>query len=267
MIFQKLIFSVLLLWSCDTGKLQVVADMPSSLKEISANELLSGSDLFWVIEDAGNSNHVYGLDKKGTIMKDIVVENSKNNDWEDLTTDDAGNLYIGDFGNNSGKRDNFTIYKINHPEKAEKVTTAERINFTLPDNLKSKNFEAFFLYKDNFYLFSKETKKCVLLKVPNTLGTHTAELVTEFNLNGKHNLITSADVSKDGKKVVLLNHDKVWILTDYDSDNFVNGKIDAVEFGYNSQMEGVCFKTNKMLYITNESDGSLGSNLYELQLD
>ncbi len=267
MIFHQLIISSLLLWSCDTGKLQVVASIPNSLKEISAAEILPDSDLLWVIEDAGNDNHVYGLDKKGAIKKDIVIQNSENEDWEDLTSDGDGNLYIGDFGNNSGKRDKFTIYKINHPEKSSKESRAERIDFTLPEKMKSKDFEAFFVYKDFFYLFSKESKKNVLLKIPNVVGSHTAELVTEFNFKGKDNLITSADISEDGKTIILLNHDKVWKLDDYDSDNFFQGSIQELPFNYSSQMEGVCFKSNSKVYITDESNGNLGSNLYDFVIN
>lgn len=267
MIFQQLFFSTFLLWSCDTGKLQVVASNPSNLKEISAAETLPDSDLLWVIEDAGNDNHVYGLDKKGNLKKDIIIQNSENIDWEDLTSDKDGNLYIGDFGNNSGKRENFTIYKVNHPENSIKEAKAERIDFKLPKNLKSKNFEAFFVYNDFFYLFSKESKKNVLLKVPNVVGSHAAELVSEFNLKGKNNLITSADISEDGNTVILLNHDKVWKLTKFTSDNFLNGTLETLPFEYSSQMEGACFKTNTKLYITDEYNGNLGSNLYDFDIN
>ncbi len=267
MIFQQLIISSFLLWSCDTGKLQVVASIPNNLKEISAIETLPDSDLLWVIEDAGNDNHVYGLDKKGTIKKEIVIQNSENEDWEDLTSDEDGNLYIGDFGNNSGKRDHFTIYKINHPENSSNEAKAERIDFTLPENMKSKDFEGFFVYKDFFYLFSKESKKNVLLKVPNVVGSHTAELVIEFNLKGKNNLITSADISEDGTTIILLNHDKVWKLTDYDSDSFFQGSIQELPFNYSSQMEGVCFKSSNRIYITDEYNGNLGSNLYDFDIN
>lgn len=266
MILQKLIISAFLLYSCDTGKLTVLADIPKDLKEVSAAEITPKSDLIWVIEDAGNKNHVYGLDEKGHIEKNLKVMNSENKDWEDLTSDEDGNLYIGDFGNNSRKRSHFTIYKLSNPEKAETEIASEKIDFELPKEVKSKDFEAFFVYGNSFYIFSKETKKCVLLKVPNTVGNHTAELVTEFNLSGKNNKVTSADISKDGKTVVLLNHDKVWKLSHYSADNFFDGKIEALAFGHNSQKEGVCFKNNSTLYITDESNGAEGSNLYAFKL-
>ncbi len=266
MFFKQSFLSALLLLSCDNGKLEVVANIPNHLKEVSAVETTSTSAFIWMIEDAGNDNHIYGMDDKGSIKKDLTVLNSENIDWEDLTSDRDGNLYIGDFGNNSRKRKSFTIYKLANPENATDKITAEKINFELPKGMKSEDFEAFFVFNNNFYIFTKETKKCLLLKVPNQVGNHTAVLVEEFNLDGKHNRITSADISDDDKTVVLLNHDKVWKISNFESDEFFNGTVEELKFGHDSQKEGVCFKNNSTLYITDESNGAEGSNIYKFKL-
>jgi hypothetical protein len=252
--------------SCDTGKVLVVADMPNYLKEVSAVETTSKSDLIWVIEDSGNNNHLYGLDESGSVKKDIKILNSKNIDWEDLTSDKNGNIYIGDFGNNSKKRKSFTIYKVVNPDNEVDTISAEKINFVLPNNIKSQNFESFFLFDNTFYIFSKDSKTCRLLKIPNVIDDHTAILLSDYKLKGKHSLITSADISDDGKTIVLLNHDKVWQISDFKSDDFFNGIIKELKFGHYSQKEGVCFKTNATLYLTDESNGAAGSNIYAFQL-
>lgn len=251
---------VLLTSSCNTGNLKVIADLPSSLKEASAIETIASSNLLWTIEDSGNKNNLYGLDLKGNIVKDIDISNSSNIDWEDLTSDHAGNLYIGDFGNNSKNRDDFTIYKIS--DFNSKKTEAQRINFILPKKVKPKDFEAFFLFNDFFYLFSKENKSSMLFKVPNKIGLHTAILVEKFNLEGKKHRITSADISDNGKTIVLLNHNKLWKITDIKDDDFFEGNIEELEFNHTSQKEGICFKNNTSVYITDERNKSEGGNLY-----
>lgn len=263
---QNLILSLVLLTSCDTGKLNVIADIPDSLKETSAAETLPNSDLIWVIEDAGNKNNIYGLNTKGDVIKDIDISNASNIDWEDLTSDSEGNLYIGDFGNNSKNRDDFTIYKVANANSDATNITAERINFTLPKEMKSEDFEGFFLLNNYFYIFSKENKTSKLIKVPNQVGKHTAELVTDFNLDGKHHKITSADVSDDGKTIVLLNHDKLWKITNFDGDEFFKGDIEELEFDHDSQKEGVCFKDNSKVYITDEKNKKDGGYLYTFEL-
>ena len=176
---QKSIVLFLIVVSCNTGKLNIIADLPLRLKESSAVEMVNGSNLLWTIEDAGNKNNIYGIDVKGNLVKNIDISNSSNIDWEDLTSDNEGNLYIGDFGNNSKNRDDFTIYKVGNLNDDE--TTAERINFELPKKVNSEDFEAFFLFNNFFYIFSKENKSSILLKVPNKVGKHTAQLVDDFN--------------------------------------------------------------------------------------
>lgn len=253
--------------SCETGKLKVIADLPTSLKETSAVELVKGSNLLWVIEDAGNKNNLYGLDRNGNIIKDIDIDNVQNIDWEDLASDNDGNIYIGDIGNNSKKRKNFAIFKISQPANLDETTDAEVISFRLPKDMKSQDFESFFLYNNWFYLFSKENKKTKLMKVPNQIGDHEAIYISEFKLKGKNTKVTSADISDDGKTVVLLNHDKLWKLTGFKSDNFFKGTIEAVEFEHNSQKEGINLIGPSDVLITDEKTKHEGGNLYRFQFN
>lgn len=259
--------SFLIFLSCSTGKLSIIANAPSSLEEISAAETTSKSALIWVIEDAGNKNILYGLDTSGTIKKELKITNAENKDWEDLTSDNFGNIYIGDIGNNKENRNTYTIYKIANPENSNVTATAEIIEFKLPKKMKEKDFEGFFLHENNFYLFSKETKDFKVFSVPNAIGSHKATLVSEFNLEGKNNKITSADISDDGKKIVLLNHEKLWLLTDFEGDNFFEGKITQAPFNHDTQKEGICFKNNTTVLITDEQHKNDGGNIYEFSLN
>lgn len=259
------LFFLLLSTSCNTGNLTVISDLPNSLKEASAIETVANSNLLWTIEDSGNKNNIYGLDLNGRIVKDIDISNSSNIDWEDLTSDKQGNLYIGDFGNNSKNRDDFTIYKVS--DLSSDKTKAERINFILPKKVKPKDFEAFFLLDDYFYVFSKENKSSMVFKIPNQIGLHTAVLVEKFNLEGKSNRITSADISDNGKTIILLNHDKLWEITNFKKDNFFEGNIQELKFEHNSQKEGICFKNSNTVYITDERNKSEGGNLYYFNIN
>lgn len=263
---KPILVSALLFMSCNTGKLTVMGSIDSDLEEASAAQLVVNSDLVWTIEDAGNKNNVYGLDLKGDIIRDIDVSNIKNQDWEDLTSDSKGSLYIGDFGNNSKKRKKFFIYKIENLANVDHKTEALTISFTLPKDVKSEDFESFFLWKDHFYIFSKENKKTMLLKVPNQVGEHVATYVTEYELKGKDTRVTSADISPDGKTVVLLNHDRIWTLTAFNTDNFFEGIVTKIDLKHDSQKEGICFKDNTTVYITDEDSGKESNNIYSLKL-
>ncbi|WP_040280257.1 hypothetical protein [Psychroserpens damuponensis] len=265
--FNFVFLSLMLASACDSGKLTATADLPSSLKEISAIEKTSTSNMLWVIEDAGNTNNLYGLNAKGDVLKDISINNIQNIDWEDLTSDTFGNIYIGDFGNNSKKRKSFAIYKVTAPEKASSNTTAEVISFTMPKGEKSQDFESFFLYNNKFYVFSKSNKHVKLYWVPNDIGDHEARYISEVELKGKNTKVTSADINSDGSTVVLLNHDRLWKLTNFDADDFLSGTIKAVEFDHDSQKEGINITDNNMVLITDEKTKHEGGKLYTMNLN
>ena len=130
---KRLILVLLITLTCTSfGNLELLGDLPNSLKEVSAVEHAPKSDLLWVIEDSGNDNVLFGLSQKGKIKKAIEITNAKNKDWEELTTDKNGNIYIGDFGNNNKKRTSFKIYKINHLDLDKNETISEVITFKLP---------------------------------------------------------------------------------------------------------------------------------------
>jgi len=265
-IATNLLLYLFILCSCQTGKLDNLTDLPLGLKEVSALEYTSTNRLLWIIEDAGNSSNLFALDEKGQLTNTIQVSNSENDDWEDLTSDSYGNIYIGDFGNNSKKRDEFVIYKVSSPEKDSNIIKAEKIEFELPKEMESEDFEAFFLHNNLFYIFSKDDKKGVVISVENKIGKQDAKKVSDFNLKGKDDKITSADISEDGKTIVLLNHEKLWKLTDFEGDDFFGGHVEPLGFEHDSQKEGIVIIAKNEVLITDEQNGPEGGNLYRFKL-
>ena len=281
--FNRYYFIVLslLLCSCTNyGQLEVVADLPGSLHENSGIQLIQNSNLLWALNDSGNKNRIYGINTKGKIKKVITI-NAKNNDWEDLTSDPKGNLYIGDFGNNYSKRKNLAILKVAANDlKNNKNADVERIRFYFPDQQKFPpkkghlyfDTESFFFYNDHLYLFTRsrvkgDYGKTSLYKIPATAGNHAAEFISDHASCKKLKCsVTSAAMSKDQLKVVLLSSESVLLLTEFEDDNFFNGKITQLPLDHKSQKEGVCFKDNNTLFITDERAHGKGGNLYKFKL-
>lgn len=271
--------------SCAATSSDVIEElfsMPKKIKESSAVEVTEKSDLIWTVEDSGNAPQLFALDIKGELVHTVTITDAQNNDWEDLTSDKQGNLYIGDFGNNKNERKDLSIYKISASDLNKKETSvAEKISFFFPEQTlfppkKSERFydvESFFLFKDHFYLFTKNRSSkfdgtTLLYQVPNESGNHPAKLISSFKTcdNFNHCAVTSADISPDGKKVALLNSDKVWIFTDFNSNNFLSGKVKQIDLKSFTQKEGICFVGNEKLYITDEKDKKTGGKLYQLLL-
>ncbi len=276
-----LLSAILLTASCNPESKNVIADLPKALHEVSGTDTAPNSDLIWILNDGGNASKIYGLNRKGTIKKELKID-AKNHDWEDLTADKIGNLYIGDFGNNANKRKNLTILKVhaNTLKSSDKIKI-ERISFKysnqkkFPPKKKKLYFdcEAFFHYNDSLYLFTKsrvknDFGKTHLYKIPAIKGNHIAQLVSTFSsCDDLHCWVTSADISDDGKQMVLLTQKSFLVFSNFTSDDFFNGTFKQYDFKNESQKESICFKDKNTVYITDEKAHGEGGNLYEFKLE
>ena len=82
------LFCLLVIISCtDFGELKLISNLSKHLEEVSGTEVVSNSKLIWMLNDGGNKSKIYGVSKKGKIVKVLTVK-AKNNDWEDLTSDE-----------------------------------------------------------------------------------------------------------------------------------------------------------------------------------
>ncbi|WP_243456737.1 hypothetical protein [Polaribacter batillariae] len=257
----------------------MLADLPKDLKEVSGTEIVANSHLIWMINDGGNKPELFGLDEKGKIQKEIYIK-AKNHDWEDLTSDENGNIYIGDFGNNLNRRKNLSIIIVEHNNLDKKNAEVNEIEFKYPNQHKFPpkkkalffDTEAFFYFNSSLYIFTKsrvkhQYGKTTLYKIPAKKGKYTAEIVGEFeNCNDLECWITSADISNNGKKVALLSQKNVLIFTDFKDDNFLSGKVKKIELTHRSQKESITFKDNNTLLITDERAHGAGGFLYELKI-
>ena len=158
------LLSITLSCSQTQENFSVVSKLPSNIKEASACEISKASPLIWTVEDHNNKNVLFGFNEKGELIKEITITNVENNDWEDLTSDDDGNLYIGDFGNNDNDRENLAIYKINASDLNKNEAKAESIfqfyypeQTEIPSKKKNRIFdvESFLIHNNKFYLFTK----------------------------------------------------------------------------------------------------------------
>ncbi len=276
---KLLLFFILLIQSCDYGNLHVKAVLPKVLNEVSGIETTPHSGFIWMHNDSGNKALIYGLKTNGYIGKTLKID-AENNDWEDLTADAKGNLYIGDFGNNANKRKNLVILKVKAKHLDKNKAKVSRIVFKYPDQKKfppkNKNMyydcEAFFHHNNYLYLFTKsrvkdDYGKTNLYKVPDKPGKYTAEYIGSFNTcNDFYCWVTGVDISNDGKQVALLSQKSVFIFSDFKNDNFFNGTVKQYDFTFESQKESICFKDSTTLYIADEKSHGKGGNLYEFYL-
>lgn len=238
------------------------------LNETSGLTFINGK--LWTFNDSGNANDIYRIDTStSTVNQTVDISNATNTDWEDMTSNNDY-LFIGDFGNNNGNRQDLKIYRINKTALTTNATsvTASIINFSYSDQSSfpslptNNNFdcEAMIFLNDSIHLFSKnwvdlQTKHYVL---PATPGTHVAQYRETYNTGF---LVTSAAVQEFGV-IALIGYLRtgakpvsLCMIYDYKNNLLFNGnkrKFDLSTQVVQGQVEGVEFFNSSQAFVTNE---------------
>lgn len=218
--------------------------LPPDFVEVSGL-YITAPDSIWWHNDGGDRPRLLLTDGRGRVRQRISIPGIKNRDWEDITADDAGNLYLGDFGNNLNRRTDLRIYRY-HPGTRQ----LDSILFSYPDQksfppaLPQWNFdaEAFLWFRDSLHIFSKNrigagnyyTKHYVL---PTQPGQYTAILRDSLLLPKR--VVTGAALSPDHQQIALLSYfyrmtflgllpktrTTVWTLSDFPGSSFFQGTL------------------------------------------
>jgi len=255
-----------------------LCNMPTEVLETSGLEN-GPNDWFWTHNDSGNPAELFCVDTTGTIQRTISVVGDANIDWEEIAKDNQGNLYIGNFGNNSLNRTNLRVVKIPSIDTCTGTAyVTDTINFTYPDqnsfppsgSYGNFDMEAMFHYQNQLHLFSKDrsnpatgyTKHYTL---PEVGGTYVATLVdsvaaghTSFVFS-----VTAADISEDGSQMALLSSDRIWLFSNFSGTDFFGGDVSELTLNVFSQKEGICFR-NDFMYVTDEESFGLGGKMYRI---
>lgn len=233
--------------------------------------------------DGGNKSRLFVLDTLGNLVKKIKLADTKNKDWEDLTQDDKGNLYIGDFGNNYNSREKCQIYIVKKgfiykdEVKPEKITFWYEDQYSYPPNKEDLNFdcEAFF-YKDGFlYLLTKcrsnpFTGVSNVYRIPAKKGKYKAKLMGQFqfcDIAWQFCSVTAADYDKVSNTLSILTYGKLYVVSNSVNNEFWNGDIKMYNIPKLKQREAITCASSNEWYMTDEfKKGFGGGNLYKVKI-
>ena len=88
--------------------------LPAALPELSGLARGRGGAL-WGHNDSLDLPQIFALDRTGNLLARYLLRGAEHVDWEDITSDHSGRLYLGDMGNNFHWRQRLTIYEIYPP--------------------------------------------------------------------------------------------------------------------------------------------------------
>ena len=291
-------FLVLIQWSCtstrylpdlnevETIKIKKQFKLPPILDEVSGLFFTPFGKFIWH-NDSGGAPALYQTNGRGQLEKTIRLQNTINKDWEELTADDKGNIYIGDFGNNANRRKNLRIYIYNSKtELVDSISYVYSDQKAFPPALSDMNFdmEGFFWKEDQLHLFSKNkvnvgnyyTKHYTL---SDQAGKQTAQLIDSLAL--KDRVVTAAAISPNEKTIALLAYDyrlrkpipysaaSIFLIKNFEGNHFFNGEIYRIaipKFVAASQYESIDFIDNETLYIASEKTAFVNQKAKRIKL-
>ena len=237
-----------------------------TLRELSGIIPASEYGQYWGHNDKGNDPELFRFDREGNVLQRVTLMGITNEDWEAVTRDAAGRLYIGGFGDNSRKRESYKIYQL--PEPPPEAVTVEGFK-TLPYRYgdgRSHNCEALFHWNGRLYVITKveagkekEKKKGkkdrdgndvpkVFRLDPEAGGkTLTAREVGEFRVK---DTITDAAYSSRYALLAVLSYTHVYFFRVNQESDLLAAPAHTVSIEV-KKSEGICFDDDSLL-VTNE---------------
>lgn len=259
----------------------------SDTKTISEGSALLKSrkyDLFWTLNDSGDSARIFAINPRGEIIKPswvkkyngLKIYDAYNVDWEAMVSDDEGNIYIIDAGNNYNYRRDLTIYKLREPNPylANEHGILAKYIFEYPDQKDfPDNDNLNFDCEAGFYF---NNKLCLITK---TRSSNVASFYCFDSLEiGKVNIpskvysfdfgsmVTDASISPDKKYLAVLTYNYIWLFdfsnisSVYEIDKSKKHKKE-ISLG---QCEGISFYDNQTIFISNEEGYLFRINIHDI---
>jgi hypothetical protein len=233
---------------------------------------------YWTHNDSGDGPFIYAIDTRGDSLGTFRVTGAQARDWEDIAAGpgpqpNKSYLYIGDLGDNDGKRGEVIVYRVAEPTLSNATRTltkkrpgstepAEAIRLKYPDE--SHDAEALLVHPTtgNIYVVTK-----ILLvnpgvyeaTAPFTAGKlNTMKRVGEVRVPSVFGgVITGGSISPDGRRVALCDYFQGYeVVLPARSSNFDEiwkERLTGFDLGKREQGESITYRLDgKALLATSE---------------
>ncbi len=229
-----------------------IGELPKEVYESSGLIFYNGGVV--TLNDSGNSPQLFEIDTLSLkIKRTITISNANNIDWEDIDQDEQF-IYIGDFGNNLGTRQDLVIYRISKDEFNQSDTvSAESIFFSYEDQSSFENVgssdwdsEALFVLDDQLVILTKQWQSngTVAYAIPKVPGSHRAKKLDVYANSG---LITGANYNPQTKELMAVGYSQflnpfVIRVEGATVNSIFGGKVEKTNLDIDmAQVEGITF--------------------------
>lgn len=182
--------------------------------------------VFWTLSDSGAKPAITPIRADGTMVPvgksfwgPVTLKGATNVDWEAISGDAAGNMIVGDVGNNVSRRKELAFYLFKEPAPGvTEVTDVRKVTFVWPDQASfpdpelSHDCEAMFLLRGKLYLLTKHRRDTLTdlwrADIPAAGDRATLTKLARFDVGG---MVTDACLSPDQKHLAILTYRNVWV--------------------------------------------------------
>lgn len=232
-------------------------------------------DLFWMENDSGDEPRIYPVHRDGSVYENarypetpgVLIGDAINVDWEDITVDASGHVIVADIGNNDNDRRDLVLYYVNEPSPtAGRTTTVRKIfvrypeqkEFPAPEKDYNYDAEAVFTLGDDVFICTKDRSDTLtrIYRVDprSPEQVQTMKLVDQFDVHGK---ATSADATADGRRVVILTYEAIWLFEVTDPQRPLSGEVRWLPYKDHDDCEAVCFADDETLLVAEEASATV----------
>jgi hypothetical protein len=201
-----------------TGRVTGRADAAAGSELSGLVRSRSRPGLLWAVNDSGNASRLVGLGPDGALRADVLVVGAVNVDWEDLALGPAPGprdaLYVGDIGDNGGRRATIDVYRVPEPRAgAAAGAAAARLSLRYPDGAHDAETLLVDPRTGALVVVTKELsgRSRVYVTSRAAAGTIvTLRRVATLSL-GPAGLATAGDVSADGRTIAIRTYDRAFV--------------------------------------------------------
>jgi len=267
------------------GKPEPLAELEDKAIDESSGLVASrrNPDVFWTHNDSGDGPFIYAFDLKGEKRGTWRVTGAKAFDWEDIAAGPGragaaqSYLYVGDIGDNDKERQEIIVYRISEPlitaadaatdrSAPQQTEAAEAIHLRYPDGRHDAESLAVHPATGDLYIITKTRNAnpagVYKLAAPYSITSiNTLEKVGEVRTTGLYpGMITGADISSDGRKIVLCDYFNAYELSLPEStsgkfDDIWKQSVAIVGLGAREQGEAVCYRLDgRAILATSEGE-------------
>jgi len=182
--------------------------------------------VFWTLSDSGAKPTLTPIRADGSPVMTpkgywggVTLKGVVNTDWEAIAGDAAGNMIVGDVGNNVSRRKELAFYLFKEPSPgATEATDVRKVTFAWPDQTAfpdpelAHDCEAMFLLRGKLYLLTKHRRDTLTdlwrADIPAAGDRATLTKLARFDVGG---MVTDACLSPDQKRLAILTYRNVWV--------------------------------------------------------